>query len=183
MEVKNMSVHDFTVKKKNGEEVCLRDYKDKVLLIVNTASKCGFTSQYAELEQLYKKYQAQGLVVLAFPSNQFASQEPGTDEEIQNFCQVNYGVTFPVFAKVDVRGETAQPLYKYLVEEKGFAGLEFLGDKLAGFLKSNLPEFLVGDAIKWNFTKFLVDKNGKVVKRYESMVNPLDIAPDIENLL
>lgn len=178
-----MSVHDFTVKKKNGEEICLREYKDKVLLIVNTASKCGFTSQYAELEKLYKQYQERGLVILGFPSNQFASQEPGTDEEIQNFCQVNYGVTFPILAKSEVRGANAQPLYKYLVEQQGFAGLEFLGEKLSGFLKSNLPEFLVGDEVKWNFTKFLIDKQGKVIKRYESMVNPLNIAPDIEKLL
>ncbi len=178
-----MNVHDFKVNKKNGEEVCLRDYKDKVLLIVNTASKCGFTSQYAELEKLYIQYHDQGLVILAIPSNQSAGQEPGSDTEIQNFCQVNYGVTFPVLAKSEVRGENAQPLYKYLISQKGFAGLEFLGEKLEGFLKNNLPEFLVGDEVKWNFTKFLVDKNGNVVQRYESMVNPLDIAPDIEKLL
>ena len=176
------SIHSFKVEALDGSTIDFSKFKGKKILIVNTASQCGFTPQYEDLEKLYETYKDK-LVIVGFPANNFGGQEPGTNQEIGAFCQKNYGVTFPILAKSEVRGANAQPLYKYLVEQQCFAGLEFLGEKLSGFLKSNLPEFLVGDEVKWNFTKFLIDKQGKVIKRYESMVNPLDIAPDIEKLL
>lgn len=139
-----MSVYSFKVEDSKGQLVDLGSYKGKTLLIVNVASKCGFTKQYAPLEALYEKYKDKGLVILGFPCNQFAGQEPGTNEEIQAFCQLNYNVKFPVFAKIKVNGSDAHPLYVYLKEQAG------------------------GGAIKWNFNKFLIDKNGKIVKRYGS---------------
>lgn len=157
-----MSTHDFQVKDAKGNIISLKDYAGKVLLIVNTASKCGFTRQYAGLEELYKSYQAKGLEILGFPCDQFAHQEPGSNEEIQTFCQMNYGVTFPVMAKIEVNGNNAEPLFKYL--------------------RSQTKE-LLGDAIKWNFTKFLIDKEGHVIKRFAPNFEPSDIAPEIEKLL
>jgi len=157
------TVYDFTVTSMMGLPKSLADYKDNVLLIVNTASKCGFTPQFAGLQALYEKYHERGFEILGFPCNQFMNQDPGTNEEIQNFCQVNYGVTFPMFAKIDVNGSNAHPLYEYL--------------------KKAAPGALGMKAIKWNFTKFLVDAQGKVVKRFEPNVEPADIAPDIEALL
>jgi Glutathione peroxidase len=154
-----MSVYDFSVKTAQGSEKSLAEYKGNVLLVVNTASKCGFTPQYAELEDLYKKYHEQGLEILAFPCDQFAHQEPGSDAEIQSFCQMNYGVTFPVFAKIEVNGKNAHPLYKFLRSQKRGA---------------------LGDAIKWNFTKFLIDRQGNILNRYAPSVTPGEIAPDIE---
>ncbi|MBB3869072.1 glutathione peroxidase [Parageobacillus toebii NBRC 107807] len=162
-EVKTMSVYDFTVKTIRGEEQSLADYKGKVLLIVNTASKCGFTPQYKELQELYEQYRDRGFVVLGFPCNQFGHQEPGTEEEIEQFCQVNYGVTFPMFAKVDVNGENAHPLFQYL--------------------KEKAPGVLGTKAIKWNFTKFLVDRNGNVVARFASQTKPSELKNEIEELL
>jgi glutathione peroxidase len=157
-----MSVYDFTVKNARGQDIDLHEYAGKVLLIVNVASKCGFTPQYTDLEKLYLQYQAKGLEILGFPCDQFAHQEPGTDEEIQSFCQLNYGVTFPVFAKIKVNGPQAHPLYKYLRSQKGD---------------------VLGNSIKWNFTKFLIDKKGTVVERYASQITPFEIAPMIEELL
>jgi len=156
-------IYEFKVKNSKNKEVSLEDYKGKVMLIVNTASKCGFTPQYEELQKLYDDYNKDGLEILAFPCNQFAKQESGTNEEIQEFCQLNFGLTFPVMAKIDVNGENADPLFKYLKNEKGGG--------------------LLGKAIKWNFTKFLVDRNGKVVKRFASAVKPLDMKDDIESLI
>ena len=147
----------------NGKAVSMSKYKDKVMLIVNVASKCGFTNQYEGLEELHKKYFDRGLSVLGFPCNQFLSQEPGTEEQIKEFCSLTYGVEFEMFSKIDVNGENAHPLYKFLKESsKGVLGTE---------------------AIKWNFTKFLVDKNGKVVKRYAPSTKPSEIENDILNLL
>ncbi len=157
-----MSVYNFQVKDAKGNTIELEQYAGKVLLIVNTASKCGFTPQYAGLEELYKNYQEKGLVVLGFPCDQFAHQEPGSDAEIQSFCQMNYGVTFPVMAKIEVNGKNAHPLYKYLRTQK---------------------KELLGDSIKWNFTKFLIDKQGNVVKRFAPNFEPVGIAPEIEKLL
>src|SRR5512137_2821637 len=154
------SIYDFEVKDIHGKAVPLSRYEGKVLLIVNTASKCGFTPQYKGLEALYKEFGKRGLVVLGFPSNQFGEQEPGPESEIAEFCEMNFGVTFPLFAKVDVNGEAAHPLYKYLT-------------------KAN-PGLLGSEAIKWNFTKFLVDRNGQVVKRYAPTTEPKEIAADIE---
>lgn len=157
-----MTVHDFTVSTASGDDVSLSDYEGDVLLIVNTASKCGFTPQFEGLETLYKQYKDREFTVIGFPSNQFKNQDPGTNDEIQEFCKLNYGVTFPVMAKIDVNGENADPLYTFLKTEQGG---------------------LMGDAIKWNFTKFLVDREGNVVKRYDSTKTPESIAPDIEALL
>ena len=165
-----MSVYDFSAKNGKGEEVSLADYKGKVLVIVNTASKCGFTPQYEELEELYKTYGERGL----------------TDEEVQTFCRLNYGVTFPVFAKGDVRGETAQPLFKYLTKEKGFKGFDEshpVAKPLMEALQKNFPEYLEGDSIKWNFTKFLIDREGNVVERFEPTTTPKAMAKAIEALL
>jgi glutathione peroxidase len=158
-----VSVYDFTAKTIRGEEQSLADYKGKVLLIVNTASQCGFTPQYKELQELYEQYRDRDFVVLGFPCNQFGHQEPGTEEEIEQFCQVNYGVTFPMFAKVDVNGENAHPLFEYL--------------------KEKAPGVLGTKAIKWNFTKFLVDRNGNVVARFASQTRPSELKSEIEKLL
>ena len=181
-----MSVYDFTAKTIRGEEKSLGEYKGKVLLVVNTASKCGFTPQYEELQALYLKYKEQGLVILGFPSNQFAEQEPGTNEEVQQFCKVNFGVTFPLFAKGDVRGDTAQPLFKYLTEKLAFQGFDEshpVAKPLQEALQSKFPAYLEGDSIKWNFTKFLVNREGEAVGRYEPTTLPSQMAGDIERLL
>ena len=181
-----MSVYDFKAKTIRGQEISLADFKGKVLLIVNTASKCGFTPQYEELQQLYRKYQAQGLEILGFPSNQFAEQEPGSNEEVQNFCQINYGVTFPLFEKTEVRGATAHPLFQYLTVQAPFRGFDPnhpITQKLQEVLENNFPEFLEGDAIKWNFTKFLIDRNGNVSGRFEPTTTPAAMVGEIERLL
>jgi len=158
-----MNIYDCVIKTMDGQDKLLGDYKGKVLLIVNTASKCGFTPQYQGLEDLYRRYQDQGFVVLAFPCNQFAHQEPGSESEIQQFCTTNYDVSFPVFAKIEVNGANAHPLYHYLKDEK--------------------PGVLGTKAIKWNFTKFLVDRSGHVVKRYAPADKPESLIEDIEQLL
>jgi len=157
-----MGIYDFSAKLNDGKEKKLSAYKGKVLLIVNTASRCGNTPQYKGLQQLYDQYRDRGFEVLAFPCNQFGHQEPGSDEDIAEFCEVNYSVEFPLFSKIEVNGENAHPLYKFLKSEKGG---------------------LLGDAIKWNFTKFLVDKQGNVIDRYAPMTQPRSIARDIEQQL
>jgi glutathione peroxidase len=157
------SIYDYTVDDIKGAPVGLDRYRGQVLLVVNTASKCGFTPQYKGLEALYEKYGPRGLTVLGFPCNQFGGQEPGGEDEIATFCEVNYGVTFPMFAKIDVNGEAAAPLFDYLKKAK------------RGLLGS--------EAIKWNFTKFLVDREGRVVDRYAPNTDPAQIAGDIEKLL
>ena len=156
------SIYDFTVADSSGNPVSLQDYRDKVLLIVNTASKCGFTPQYAQLQQLHDQYSERGLVVLALPCNQFGAQEPGSNAEVQEFCQLNYGVSFPVMGKLNVNGSDQHALYGFLKAQAG------------GVFNSN---------IKWNFTKFLVDCQGAVVKRYAPIRKPNVIATDIEKLL
>ncbi|MBQ7455996.1 MAG: glutathione peroxidase [Desulfovibrio sp.] len=181
-----MTLYDYTVQTAQGEAVSLAAYKGKVLLIVNTASKCGFTPQFAELQKLYTTYKDRGFEILGFPCNQFANQEPGSNTEVQHFCSLNYGVTFPIFAKGDVRGKTAQPLFTYLTKEKGFQGFDQehpLAKVLQEALEKNFPEYLEGDSIKWNFTKFLIDREGHVVARFEPTTSPETIAKDIENLL
>jgi len=158
-----MTIYDFVVKNNKGEDVSLSEYKDQVLVIVNTASKCGFTPQYKDLQNLYEQYKNKGFTILAFPCNQFMKQEPGSNEEILSFCELNYGVSFPVFAKIDVNGENADPLFKYLSEQApGLMGLK---------------------AIKWNFTKFIIDKNGNVVERMAPQTNPMEMKDKIEELL
>lgn len=157
------SIYDFTAKSLQGKDVPLSEFKDKVLLIVNTASKCGFTPQYAGLETLYEKLNGKGLTILGFPCNQFGQQEPGGAEEIGAFCQMNYGVSFPMFDKIDVNGPKAHPLYQYLKNEQ--------------------PGVLGTKNIKWNFTKFLVDRGGKVVDRFAPMTKPEDIEKSIAKVL
>lgn len=179
----NMSVHSFKAKLSNGEEIGLDAYKGKVMLIVNTASKCGLTPQYEGLEKLYDTYKDKGFTVLGFPCNQFGGQEPGTNEEISSFCSLNYQVEFPIFQKIDVNGENAHPLYQYLRKE---APEDENLDKNSGLYKhlsTNAPELLEGSNIKWNFTKFLIDKDGSVVKRYAPTITPDEIQNDIEKLL
>lgn len=178
-----MSIYDFNVKGIDGDEVSLDQYKNKVLIVVNTASKCGFTPQYEGLETLYKDYKDQGFEVLGFPSNQFADQEPGDNKEVKMFCEINYGVSFPLFEKIDVRGETAHPLFTYLSEAAPFKGFGQSGDSLHGFLEKTFPDFLEGNSIKWNFTKFLIDRNGNVVGRFEPTTAPKDMVNEIEKLL
>jgi glutathione peroxidase len=181
-----MSIYDFGLKSIDGKEISLIDYKGKVLLMVNTASKCGFTPQYEELQELYKIYRDQGLEILGFPSNQFAEQEPGSNAQVQNFCQINYGVTFPMFAKIDVRGKEAHPLFQYLTKNAPFQGFDLnhpIGEKLQEVLEGKFPEFLKGNDIKWNFTKFLIDREGNVKGRYEPTTTPLSMREDIERLL
>ena len=157
-----MSIYDFTVKDVQGNDIPLDIYKGKVVLIVNTATKCGFTPQYKDLQDLYLKYKDLGFEILDFPCNQFGSQAPGTNEELADFCEMKYKTTFKTFAKIDVNGQNADPLYKYLKENsKG----------------------LLGNAIKWNFTKFLIDKKGNVVDRFAPMTNPFKISSDIEKLM
>ncbi|ANC07524.1 MULTISPECIES: glutathione peroxidase [Bacillus cereus group] len=158
-----MTVYDFSAKTITGEEKSLKDYKGKALLIVNVASKCGFTPQYKGLQEVYDKYKDQGLEILGFPCNQFGGQEPGTEADITSFCELNYGVNFPMFAKVDVKGDKAHPLYTYMTEQ----ALGLLGMK----------------AVKWNFTKFLIGKDGKVVGRFAPQTKPVDLEVEIEKVL
>jgi glutathione peroxidase len=163
MESRAESIYAFSAPLLDGRETSLGEFKGKVLLIVNTASKCGFTPQYAGLERLYQTYKDRGFAVLGFPSNQFGRQEPGTAEEIIAFCEKNYGISFPIFGKIDVNGTTAHPLYRFLKERKrGFLGI---------------------GRITWNFTKFLVDRDGRVVRRFAPSSDPKTIAPAIEKLL
>ena len=165
-----MGIYDYIVKDAEGNDVSLGDYKGKVLLIVNTATGCGFTPQYDDLQDMYEKYQEAGLEILDFPCNQFGNQAPGTDEEIVSFCDSRYGITFPHFAKVDVNGENALPLFKFLQNEKGFEGFD-ANHPLAAIIESMLsrtnPKFYEHPDIKWNFTKFLIDREGNVVARFE----------------
>jgi len=157
-----MSIYDFTVKGMKGEDVSLSEFKGKVLLVVNTATGCGFTPQYDGLEALYEKYHDKGFEILDFPCNQFGNQAPGSEEEIKSFCTMKFGVSFPQFAKIEVNGENEEPLYKWLKSQKGG---------------------VLGSKIKWNFTKFLIDSNGNVVDRYAPTVTPEKIDGDIAKLL
>jgi glutathione peroxidase len=161
--VTEASVYGFQVRDVHQKDVPMESFRGKTLLIVNVASKCGFTSQYKGLESLYRQYTDRGLVVLGFPCNQFGGQEPGSESEIKSFCELNFGVTFPLFAKIEVNGSNAAPLYRYL--------------------KVAAPGVLGSEAIKWNFTKFLIDKNGNVLKRYAPTDSPESIAKDIEAIL
>lgn len=157
------SIYDFSAKRLNGEKTDLSEYRGKTIVVVNTASNCRYTSQYEGLEKLYNKYKDKGLVILGFPCNQFASQEKGTSGDIQEFCQVNYGVSFPMFEKIKVNGKDTHPIYTYL--------------------KSELSGGLLGSAVKWNFTKFVIDKNGKPVKRVAPMIRPEQMEAYIKKIL
>ena len=179
------SIYDFKAESNAGEEVNFADYKGKVLLIVNTASKCGFTPQYDGLEELYKKYNDKGLVVIGFPCDQFVHQEPCSNEDIEAFCRLNYGVTFPLMAKSDVNGENANEVFKWLYSQKPFAGFgdSERGKFMDGMLARNDPDYASNPDIKWNFTKFLVDRKGRVVERFEPVVAPADLESQIQALL
>jgi len=156
------SIYGYSARNIRGEEISLETYRGKVLLVVNTASKCGFTPQYTELQKLYDQYRDQGLEILGFPCDQFGHQEPGNEEEIQQFCSLNFGVTFPLFSKVDVNGENAHPLFRYLT--KALPGL-------------------IGGRVKWNFTKFLIAPDGTPVKRFAPTLDPARIGSEIRSLL
>ncbi|MGE7603798.1 glutathione peroxidase [Peribacillus sp. NPDC097675] len=158
-----MSIYEYEVKKINGEAISLEEYKGKVLIIVNTASKCGLSPQYDDLQSLYVQYKEDGLEVLGFPCNQFLNQEPGDELEIDSYCKLNHGVTFPMFAKVNVNGKDAHPLFSYITE--------------------NAPGVMGSKSIKWNFTKFLVDREGNIVNRYAPKTKPLEMEEDIKKLL
>ncbi|PEJ02783.1 glutathione peroxidase [Bacillus wiedmannii] len=158
-----MTIYDFAAKTITGEDKSLKDYEGKALLIVNVASKCGFTPQYKGLQEVYDKYKDQGLEILGFPCNQFGGQEPGTEADITSFCELNYGVNFPMFAKIDVKGDKAHPLYTYMTEQA--------------------PGLLGMKAVKWNFTKFLIGKDGKVVGRFAPQTKPVDLEVEIEKVL
>lgn len=178
-------IYNFKVESNKGETVDFSQYKGKVLLIVNTASRCGFTPQYDALEALYQKYKDSDFVVIGFPCDQFGHQEPGSDEEIEAFCRLNYGVSFPLMAKSDVNGENANPVFKWLCAQKPFAGFGE-GDTAAfmdKMLSSKDPEYASTPDIKWNFTKFLIDKNGSVAGRYEPTTSPEAMEEDIKALL
>ena len=176
------NVYDFKVKDDAGKNVSLSNYKGKVLLIVNTATRCGFTPQYKDLEALYEKYQGKGLEILDFPCNQFGAQAPGTIQEIHQFCTANFDIKFPQFDKIDVNGENAHPLYTWLKAQKGFGGFDVndqRGKMMDDMLRKRDADFDKKNDIKWNFTKFLVSREGKVLKRYEPTDKMSDIEADI----
>ena len=180
-----MSIYDFKVKAMDGSEVSLGEYKGKVLLIVNTATGCGFTPQYEDLQELYDEHQKDGLEILDFPCNQFANQAPGTDEEIHTFCTGRFGMTFPQFSKIDVNGENADPLYKWIVENTVFEGFDKnpMGLMLSAALKKFNKNYKEGNDIKWNFTKILIDREGNITARFEPTTNMKKVKAKIEELL
>ena len=177
------SIYDFNVKDDAGKDVSLAEYKGKVLLIVNTATRCGFTPQYKELEALYEKYAKDGFEILDFPCNQFGGQAPGTIQEIHQFCTANFNISFPQFDKIDVNGENASPLYVYLKSQKGFGGFDVTderGKMMDGMLRKQDTDYDKKSDIKWNFTKFLVSRDGQVIKRYEPTDKMNDIEADVQ---
>ena len=178
------NVFDFTVKDRRGNDVSLNEYKGKVLLIVNTATRCGFTPQYEELEALYKNYKDQGFEILDFPCNQFGQQAPGTDEEIHQFCTLNFGTEFPQFKKIDVNGENESPLYTFLKAAQPDEKVEGMKNKAAMAMIAKISTTCKKpNDIKWNFTKFLVDRAGNVVKRYNPTSDPMAFEADIAALI
>ncbi|MBQ9106532.1 MAG: glutathione peroxidase [Clostridia bacterium] len=177
-----MSIYDFKVKAQDGSEVSLSDYKGKVLLIVNSATGCGFTPQYDELQEIYDGFKAKGLEILDFPCNQFGSQAPGSDEEIHSFCSDRYGITFPQFSKVDVRGDSAIPLYKWLSDNTTFDGFGKgpMAMIMNGVAKKMDKDFKKNGNVKWNFTKFLIDREGNIVARFEPTASMKELKAKIE---
>lgn len=180
------NVYDFTVKDRKGNDVSLSEYKGKVLLIVNTATKCGFTPQYGELEALYKEYKGKGLEILDFPCNQFGQQAPGTGEEIHEFCTLNYGTEYPQFKKIEVNGPDESSLYTFLKSKKGFQGFDpnhKIGKILIEMLSKADPDYASKPDIKWNFTKFLIDREGNVVDRFEPTLDIKKVEEKIKSIL
>lgn len=180
-----MNIYDFTVKDNKGNDVLLAKYEGKVLLIVNTATGCGFTPQYDELQNLYEEVGSEKLEILDFPCNQFGEQAPGTAEEIESFCTGRYGITFPQFAKIDVNGENAIPLYDYLKSQMGFDGFgkSVKGLGMSAILKKIDKDYKNTPAIKWNFTKFLLNQKGEVVKRFEPTASMADVSSAVKELV
>ncbi|MFO7263900.1 MAG: glutathione peroxidase [Bacillaceae bacterium G1] len=181
-----MSIYSFTAETVDGKNVSLDTYKGKVLMIVNIASACRFTPQLEDLQKLYEKYHPHGFEMLGFPCNQFDNQAPGSNEEVASFCRMNYGVQFPVFAKVEVNGDNAHPLFQYLKNEAPFRGFDEsnpVAQLMKKIIMDKYPEYYMGNQIKWNFTKFLVDRQGHVVRRYEPYEEPLDFEQDIAQLV
>lgn len=181
-----MNIYDFTATDIDGNVISLQDYRDQVMVIVNTASKCGFTPQFADLQKLNDRYKDKGVKILGFPCNQFMEQEPGDSVETKTFCELNYGVEFQLFEKIDVNGKFAHPIFKYLTQNAPFEGFDMsqtTNKILDAMIKEKFPSFATGDAIRWNFTKFLVDRDGNIVKRFEPAVEPMDMVSDIEACL
>lgn len=180
-----MNIYDFTVKAQNGADVSLSDYSGKVLLVVNTATGCGFTPQYTELQEIYSEFKDKGFEILDFPCNQFAEQAPGTDEEIYTFCTGRFGITFPQFSKIDVLGDDAIPLYKWLTENTSFEGFGVspMGMLVSQAVKRMDKDYKANGNIKWNFTKFLIDRNGNIVKRFEPTADLAKVKAEISKLL
>ncbi len=190
MEIRNgdrmMNIYDIKVKDANDNEVSLREYEGKVLLILNSATECGFTPQYDGLQDMYEKYGAEGFVILDFPCNQFANQAPGSVQEIISFCDSRYGITFPIFGKIDVNGANASELFAYLKSQKGFKGIDLENpnlEKLEQIIRSMDPDYANNAEIKWNFTKFLVDRSGNVVERFEPYDDMFEVEDHIKELL
>jgi glutathione peroxidase len=181
-----MNIYDFNVENAYGDEVSLKDYEGKVLLIINSATRCGFTPQYDELQDLYEKYGKDGFVILDFPCNQFGNQAPESTEEIISFCDATFGITFPIFSKIEVNGDNASPLFTYLKSQKGFAGFDPehpLTAMMESFLSRTAPDYEQSSDIKWNFTKFLIDRSGNVVERFEPTADLDEVKHKIVELL
>ncbi len=181
-----MNIYDFKAIKANGEEVSLSEFKNKVLLIINSATECGFTPQYDNLQDLYEKYGHQDFLILDFPCNQFGKQAPGSNDEIATFCQSRYGVKFPIFSKIEVNGDGADPIFKYLKSEKGFKGFDSehpLSSILTSMMERENPDYASSPDIKWNFTKFLIDRNGNVVERFEPTTDMFVVEEKVKALL
>ncbi len=178
-------IYDYKVKKSNGEDLDLKDLKGKVIMVVNTATGCGFTPQYAPIEEMYKKYHDKGLEILDIPCNQFGGQAPGSDAEIHEFCTLHYNTTFPQMKKADVNGENELPLYKYLKEQKGFEGFPDgqFKEMMEQMMAKNDPDWNKKPDIKWNFTKFIIDREGKVVARFEPMEDMNKVEECVKSLL
>ena len=178
-----MLIYDIKVKNRRDEDISMSEFKGKVLLIVNTATGCGFTPQYKGLEELYQKYHDQGLEILDFPCDQFGHQAPGSDDEIHEFCTAKYKTSFDQFKKIEVNGENETELFKYLKAEQGFKGFDLKGKILIPIVKKMDPDYANNSDIKWNFTKFLVDREGNVVERFESTIDPKKIDEKIANII
>ena len=178
-----MTIYDINVKNRRDEDISMSEFKGKVLLIVNTATGCGFTPQYKGLEELYQKYHDQGLEILDFPCDQFGHQAPGSDDEIHEFCTAKYKTSFDQFKKIEVNGENETELFKYLKAEQGFKGFDLKGKILIPIVKKMDSDYANNSDIKWNFTKFLVDREGNVVERFESTIDPKKIDEKIANII
>ena len=179
-----MNIYDFTVKAQDGSDVSLADYKGKVLLVVNTATECGFTPQYSDLQDLYDEHQQDGLEILDFPCNQFGNQAPGTSDEIHTFCTGRFGITFPQFEKIDVNGDNAIPLYKWLTENTKFQGFDgAAGLVMSGIAKKMDKDYKNNGKIKWNFTKFLINREGEIVARFEPTKDKKVVKETVEKYL